>query len=257
MMKKIFYLPLLLFCLVACKKEEVKQREKFAKINFVSKNLLSFSLTYDGKASANDLKIPLGEAKFEVYDRETKAKLIDTVLNITRTETYYIVQPDLTKPPYLIINPLIDVPAAPEGYMKLSLANNTTSGLLPYESVDVVLLSNVSMLGLNYLPLDTLHGVGTGASEFFLVKKEIVGTTVQNAYKFGFINPITGARLLSFAGNEYYGVTFGADAPDNVYLIKLSTSTVSATSGPASLRNRALFLNAKYYNVNTTVDWSK
>ena len=256
-MKNIFYLPFLLLCLLACKKQEVKQRTNFAKLRFISRYPLSFSLTYDGKVSSTDLNVPYGEAKFEIYDKSTNAKLIDTVLDITGTEIYYIVQPDLTKPPYLILNPLKDVPSAPEGYMKISLANNTTSGLLPYESVDVVLLSNVSMSGLNYVPLDTLHGVGTSASEFFLVKKEIIGTTVQNSYKFGFINPITGARLLSFAGNEYYGVAFGADAPNNVYLIKLSTSTVSSTSGPAANRNRALFISAKYYNVNTTVDWSK
>ena len=257
-MKNFLYLAILLLCFAACKQVEVEPNTKFAKVTFLNTIPVDGPVKVAYKDKVHSLPegacvTPVGDVHF-VFSTHTGKLLLDTVLNISDGDEYRLSR-TASLDTIIRKNPLTAVPAAPEGYMRLSIANSTT-GPLPYEKVDVILLSNVSMEGENYIPLDTLYSIGTSASEFFLVKKEVIGTFVQNGYRLGFINPITGGRIMNFIGNEFSDGLFTADAPNNVYQISLTSLSLS-TSGPASRRYKTIFISPKYYSVTSNLEWYK
>jgi len=213
----------LLFCFAGCKKNEAVEDLAFVKVEFTRKTDYVTYMKYDGIKNDLSLRsyiaVPIGDRRFEVHNNTTGEKLIDTVLNITRAVTYYIYQaPGATSPvlqtevppvPPVIIpvdpnNPLENEPAAPEGFMKIKVANMAISAF-PYPAMDIVFNSfaNNPETGKEELtPLFTIKDVGHDFnSQFQIIQRPVIDGIPVTSFKLSFVDPATGELIRSVDGN--------------------------------------------------------
>lgn len=224
-MKNItLYLLLVVFCFAGCKKTEVTPKFKFLKVTFIGKGIIP-RIKYENQIYIGDPEVPVkaGDKKFEIYDHATGAKVLDTVLNITGPITYYVyLAPGTTTPvvqtevppvpppveppapPVDPNNPLANEPAAPEGFMKIKVANLAQSAF-PYPAIDVVFnsLANNPNTGLEELtPAFTIKGVGQDFnSQFQLIQRPVIDGVPITSFKITFIDPASGELIKSIDGN--------------------------------------------------------
>lgn len=267
-MKRIPYLLALLFCLTSCKKEEIKQRTQFVKVQFANKTFSSISVKHEG-VSNNFSQIPyissaLGENKYEIYNLLTNEKLIDTVLNITGPKVYYVYQPfDIVapvliselpaKPPVDPRNPLKNEAAAPEGYVKMKISFQTRF-ILPNQTVDIVVNSFTAESPTVVVPITTLHGVNTDYNTtMFQVKRPVLADgTLSQSFTFSLIDPSTGELIKNTPGNTYSGGNISLPLGDkNLFMFFFNdvqnANRFSAVSVP---------IDGLYYTIRSNIVWS-
>lgn len=257
-MKYILYMLLLGVCIAGCKKQEEKKDVRFTKLQFVSKSDIQFGIKYDGKMYT-ELAFPIvvtyGDNKFELYKKSTGEKFLDTTINVTGRETYYILQSDTSKKPKLIKDPIVNEPAALPGYMKIKIANEAQL-ILPYQKIDVVIYS---VTDYESIPIDTLKGISSDYSkDYFLVKRDILKSGNQERpqieYEFGFINSVTGRRIMASGGDPfvsgYYQLTV---KPFNVFMLRFQEEINLYPDFNYAFMEK----NGKYYSIRTEELFSK
>lgn len=202
----------LVFCITGCKKEKVGKLD-YARLTINNQSLQEISIRHEGVAVQPGIPIisNIGPRRIEVYNSNTNEIILDTLLNVTGNQTYYVYQPfDIsvpelitelpTTPPIDPRNPLKDVTAPADGYFKLKVAFQT-GFIKPGQLVDIVVMSMTEESPDVEVPVDTLHNVGPNYSvEAFLVKRHMFYGGLSDTYKFAVIDRISGATLQSSNG---------------------------------------------------------
>lgn len=259
---------LIIISLASCKKQKpyLKDAATYADIPvFINNSILDHNL----KWKLNGIPIEQyngvflsGLGKFTFYNKNTGAVLLEKEfeLKLKKRDTIYIFQPDSTVAPQLIKNTQANEPGAPEGYMKVKIANlskialSNSAGVL-YPKLDIIVKSTVTSV-LTYVPIDTIVGIGSNldTASYYLIKKAVRAGATQGNYKFSFIDHETKMPILSSNGAVYTSLTFSAPQPakqpglpaewgKQVYTVYLTD-----TSRPAA--NAAYILkNGTYYDV--------
>lgn len=255
MKNRILILLGILLCVAACKKSEVIKSLKFTKVTFVNKSLnQDMQIGSESKYYSFGYDVPAayGDDRFTIVKTSTKKIILDTILNISGGETFFVNQADTTQRPVISRSPLSGVSPAPPGYMKIKIANLAAIAL-PYAKVDIVVLPFYATNGV-YIPLDTLHDVTanyTDNDKLYIVKRQVIGDVVQQLYKFSYINPNTGLPLLNNQGAVYTNTSFSATlTKENLFMVSLGNTTTS-------IKTTSMLVNGKYYNVSATIALSR
>lgn len=268
-MKKLVYLLTLLFCFSGCQKQEVLERIEVTRVSFLNNSQLKSlpTITYENKKynPLDQITTIYGSNKVQIYDSNSGEKLIDTVLNITGPQEFYIYQPFDIIPPVITDklpdippidprNPLKNEPPAPEGYFKLKMAFKPASIFLD-QKIDMVILSKTVESPNVEVPIETLHGISsTYNTALFLIKRpELADGSRSQNFSFGFIDPVTGAVMKNTRGDVFRGgpITLPIGTR-NIYMYDFEDAeTTFSRYFPT-----ALPIDGKYYLLRPTLLWS-
>lgn len=253
-MKLLAYLLVLLCCLAACKKIEEVEKIRFTKVTISNKTGRNdLTIVYEGKhfSFPNDIGVAYGNDRFEVLNKETGEKIMDTVLNIAGADDFQLKEVVPSGKLVFVRSPLSGEVATSGEYMKFKIANHAPNAL-PYEKMDVVVMSFYEENGA-YLRLDTLKGVRTDYNkELFKVKRSLLAgiANPRASYRFSFINTATGETVKDAKGRLYTAVYFNpVISRDNLYVFDF------IEYADALDPDRAIELNGQTYDVETQLLW--
>lgn len=253
-MNKILCLLALLFCFAGCKKGENDTQVRFTKVTVFNKtDRNDLTIVYEGKQF--NFLFPIGVAygndRFEILNKKTGEKIMDTVLNIAGADDFQLREVVPGGKPVLVRSPLSGEAAVSGEYMKLKIANHAPNAL-PYEKMDVVVMSFYEENGA-YLRLDTLKGVGTDYNkELFMVKRSLLAGVAnpRASYRFSFINSATGETVKDAKGRLYTAVYFNPEiSRDNLYVFEF------IEYADALDPDRAIERDGQTYDVETQLLW--
>ncbi|MCT1523857.1 hypothetical protein [Sphingobacterium hotanense] len=147
-------------------------------------------------------RVPEGEGKFEFYDERTGELLFEKTMNIIpgSPEKWMLFQPTETDPiAVLDPNGQADEEAAPEGFMKLKIANY--AGDLLSDNLNIVVLGlNMNM---ETIELATLENISNNLGEEEYRQIPTGGSDIL-AYTFKFRDTNTQAFLKNHGGDDYW-----------------------------------------------------
>lgn len=267
-MKRLIYLLTLLYCFTGCKKQEVTQMIAVTRISFNDDTKLQANplIRFSNKQYEVGVPIPTGygDNRFEIYDNTTGQKIIDTVLNITGPQEFYIYQPfDIvtpvivsalpTTPPIDPRNPLKNETPAPDGYVKIKVAFNSQY-VVPNQSAVMLVFSVTATSPTIPVVIDTLRSVSSDYNAtLFQFKRPVLadGSLSQN-FTFGIIDPGTGMAFLNGAGTMFNGGNITLPVgKNNLYMFNMIDAAAGSRSASVGIS-----LNGSIYIVKSAVDWS-
>lgn len=246
--------------LLSCNKKEALLEEpaSYASAYFINNSVLSVGVKYQGLPVdwlGNEVKVLSGPATFSFYNRNTGETILEKELDIQATdnEPWYLFQPDSTIAPQLIRNTQLSEPAAPEGYIKLKLANFASQALtdaagVPFPIVDVIVHSTV-ISSFAYVPIDTLIGIGRNldTASYRLVKRPVRAGALQINFRYSFIDHTTKQPVLAVNGSLYVnGAATLSITPKNTFTYYFTNVERTANTGVITRNN-------KYYNIGNVL----
>lgn len=253
-MNKILYLLALLFCLAGCKKGENDAQVRFAKVTIFNKtNRNNLVIVYEGKQFnfLSSIGVVYGNDRFEILNKETGKKVMDTVLNIAGADDFQLREVTPGGKLVFVRSPLSGETAVSGEYMKFKIANHAPNAL-PYEKMDVVVMSFYEVNGA-YLRLDTLKGIGADYNKvLFKVKRSLLegAANPRASYRFSFINSATGETIKDAKGRLYTAVYFNpVICRDNLYVFEF------IEYADALDPDSAIELDGQTYDVETQLLW--
>ncbi len=242
----------------SCKKIEVDQGfTNFGEVYFIGDQSVSYNLgnlliKYNGNLielqnSTGRIRVPEGEAKFEFYNKSRNELIGEKTVNIVpgSPEKYNLFQPSEEHSiTFLNPNGQINEEAAPEGYLKIKIANYAIKAL-PHAKYDIRVEGNDGWNG--YLPIDTIMNIGVNLDEetYHLVKKG------ENniAYRFSYLVHGTQEEVLNARGTLYTsgGVWDYPNPKKDVFTFFLSESHEADLEGASNAaKGRGVIVDGKY-----------
>lgn len=228
---------LLLFAgLSSCQKKDYDDSfTTFTSVYFLNNSVLSQNLAvkYEGHAINWDLSgridIPEGKGVFEFYDKRDGRTVAQKTVDASAANplTFMIFHPLVDAPLAFLDAKAEDTePAAPDGFMKIKIANYTPD-FIPFEKTDVVLNFRVQQgRQYVYVPVDTIEAVGRNldTAVYRLVQR---GTPPSGAeiYYLTFRDHATGEYVKNAGGTTYathMTITPSPDKPKNVFTLFLT-----------------------------------
>ena len=248
----------------SCKKLDYEDNiTPFGEVHFdISKIAISdyLKVKYNGntidfhQGIAGRVRVPRGESRFEFYDNRNGKVLLEKTINIdtANVEKFTLFQPTVDDP-IAILDPngQDDEEAAPEGFMKIKIANYLKE-FLPQEKINIVMnLRYQQGRRYIYIPVDTIRNVGRniGEEEFNIVKRaEIEPPVTAEIYYLSFYDSNTNEQLMNVVNTPYFSsLGLGNHLPFNakhVYTIYLSLFETGYSA------NSFLQKDDIYYSIN-------
>lgn len=224
--KGLTILLLAVTCMTACKKLGYDDGvTTFGEVFFVTNSVAidnNLKVRYNGypidkQGGTGRIRVPEGEGKFEFYDdrKEDKVLLEQTVNIIAGSpETFNLFQPSEDSPiAVLDPNGQDNEEAAPEGFMKIKIANYA-SDLLP-EELDLVVLGLDE--NLQTIELATLESVSNNLGQE-KYRQVPIGNGDILAYTFKFRDRKTQKFIQNHGGTDYWN--------DNIFIYPSSMSPI-------------------------------
>jgi len=151
------------------------------------------------------VQVPEGEGVFQFYDSRSGEILAEKEVNIIpgSPETFLLFQPTETAPIAILDpNEQANEEAAPEGFMKIKIANYASTAL-PLAKYDLIVEVNDGWNG--YQQLDVIESVGTdlAVESYHLVAKGTHEPGFLYTYRFTFSIPGTEEIVLNGRGTVY------------------------------------------------------
>lgn len=248
-MKNIYLFILILLCsAAACKKTEQAVSVRFAKINFQAAGELIYSIGYEKKSYGvgDQIPIPIGKATVGITNFITGAKLLDTVLEVSTAQTYYIYQPDTTKAPVLRTElpppppppagPFDGASPAPEGFIKFKITHQLAE-IMGTDKLDIEIQSTTNSSNSTlYETIYTVPNVSATATDFILLQRPLRNGTPRTNFKFRFLRSDTKEYLKKGSGAIYATpilYIYNTDSGENLYILDAYVSYESGDPNDA------------------------
>ena len=218
----------------SCKKIEVDQgMTKFGEVYFDLTKAASYrsgnlQVRYNGniiemaQIIEGRIRVPEGEAKFEFLDKKSNSVLAEKtiVINSEKPEKYNLFQPSEEDGiSFLDPNGQDNEEAAPEGFMKIKIANYAKK-LIPFKNVDIILNFRYTKgRQYVYVPVDTIYSVGQtlDSATFRIVKLGERLSNYQPGYYCSFKESNSENIIKNAGGVMYYShISLIPIAPKNV-----------------------------------------
>lgn len=211
-MKIHFYIGvislLVLINLSSCKKLDYDNGFKtFAEVFFINQNTTDLGVKINNtpvswQNGTGQIRVPEGETTFVFYDKQSGKELGEKTVNVIsgNPETFLVFQP-LEGAPVAFLDPRgqAEEPAAPEGYMKVKIANYA-GDLLPPDLDIIVLGLNMNM---ETVELATLESVTNNLGEEQYRQIPTGGSDIL-AYTFKFRNRNTQEIVKNHGDEDYW-----------------------------------------------------
>lgn len=220
---------LLLIASVACEKGDyVKPFREFVKVSFdANKTALRdngeaiyIAARYNGypiewsPGGDGKIKVVEGEGRFEFYDSRNDRIVADTLIDVIpgAEQVFYLFQPTLESPVTFIdpVNAQAGEEAAPEGYIKLKVANYAQD-VIPFSQTDVKVIVLYYDENWNEIRADVgvIENVAKAVEEasYVLLPDGVPDGVTDYQYIFEFIDGVTGQPLLNYGGTDYWTTT--------------------------------------------------
>jgi len=259
MLKWMVVMLLPFIAITSCEKIDVDQRfTTFGEVFFIADQTASYQaghlkVKYNGnpielQSGTGRIRVPEGEGKFEFYDESRDEVLGEKTVNVVpgSPERYSLFQPT-EEDPIAFINPdgEIDEEAAPDGFMKIKIANYAKK-LIPFEKTDVIVNFRYTQgRQYVYVPVDTIEAVGQtlDTATYRLVRLGERLSNYQPGYFISFKEHGTDNKVNNAGGTMYYSHV--AIVPDEVK--KVTTRYLT----PIEYITNNLFINHEgiYYYV--------
>lgn len=210
---------LLVTTLSSCKKlDYTDEFTTFANVYFINNSVIQVDMQarYNGEPIAwnhgsGEIRCIPGKAELAFYDRRTNTVQAEKTITIdpARPDTFLLFQPvEGGQVSFLDPKAQANEAAAPEGFMKIKIANYTPE-LLPYEKIDVIVIAEYYDEEFNTIAenIDTIFNVSQNLDD------ETYHTVLKanheiNGYRFSFRDHATGQEVKSLGGTAHLGLGF-------------------------------------------------
>lgn len=203
------------------------------------------------------IKVPAGEREFEFYDTRSGKVLGKKSVNIVagKPENYLIFQPSEDSPlAFLDPNEQAGEAAAPEGFMKIKIANYAKD-LLPFDKIDIVVLGVTD--NFEFIEVATIASVGSNLENesYHLIPTD---NRFSGGYTFWFKEHGSQSPVKDFGGTNNYanqGYFFSPESTVPYPNKKIFTIYFTAMEAPYEYEG-FLKKDDKFYDINPNVLFS-